>query len=186
LITAGSDAPPYYHYEVAENGIVAHNTIIDSGSGILIGQGNNGVSPRNIKISGNMFYKINGSCVREKRAGANINFSDNLCNAAANSTNRSGFSNFDPRLGKDANSIYRPASNSPIINAVKKSVVSGMKDMDGQSRSSPYDLGADEFVQGKTGRGPISMCEVGPTTYNNGSSCSQKRPPKVPTKLTIS
>ena len=184
-ITAGNDALPYYHYEVAENITVAHNTVINSGSGLLLGLGGNSVSPRNIDVRGNLFYKIDGSCAQEKRVGNNIRYSDNVCNGGTNNVNLPGFSNIAPQLSTDNRGIFRPSGSSPVVNATSSPVITGMKDMDGQSRSVPFDIGSDEYMPGETGRGPVSRCDVGPVSYRNSSSCRATSPPKSPTGLSV-
>jgi len=186
-IIAGNNDLPYYHYEVAENVIVAHNTVINSGSGLLVGLGNNSVPPRNIDVRANLFYKINGSCAEEKKTGNNIRYADNVCNGGTNDANVPGFSNMAPQLNVDDRGIFRPSANSPIVNAISSPIIPSTNDMDGQSRSIPFDIGADEFTPGETGRGPISKCDVGPVSYrNSGGSCqATTKPPKSPTGLSV-
>lgn len=96
-----------------------------------------------------------------------------------------GFMDINPQLAKDANSVYRPKSGSPAINGSSQAVLPGLSDMDGQKRSTPYDIGADEVMSGGTGRGPISICDVGPVTYSTGKSCSVAAALKAPTNITI-
>lgn len=184
LVSADPDVPPYYHYEVAENVTVAHNTVVDSGLGVLIGQGTRPRSPRNIDIHANALLRIDGVCSDHKQAGANIAYSDNVCYGGNNTSSRSGIASYNPGLAIDSRGVFRPSSNSRIVDATSKAVVSGLKDMDGQSRSTMHDIGADEFVSGSKGRGAIELCDTGPVTYRNGS-CVNRPPPVAPTGFTV-
>ena len=195
ILSSGTDVlqateaglPSFYHYPVAENITVAHNTVVDSGLGIIIGQGNRVRPPRNVKINANLFLRTGGVCVDDLHSGPNIDFLDNVCHAATNSSSTPGFYNFNPELRADGSGIFRPGAGSRVVNGTSTKAISGLKDMDGQARVGAYDLGADEFVSGSKGRGPIEICETGPRTYGNGGACagSIQPAPKSPTNLSI-
>ena len=179
-ISIDAGLPPFFHYEVAEDVTVAHNTIVNSGVGILLGQGKNPVAPRNIDVVGNVLSRIDGSCVK-RNSGSRISYADNLCHAGGSSP--TGFTDRDPLLSKDSRGIYRPRSNSPVVNGASSTILSDLKDMDGQSRSVPYDLGADEIGNG--GTGPIDICDTGPRTYRGSRSCNSKLALKAPDGFTV-
>ena len=187
VLQATDAGQPFYHYAVAENITVAHNTVVDSGMGIVIGQGNRARAPRNVKINANVFLRTGGLCVEDVKSGPNIEFFDNVCHAATNSSNNPGFYNFNPELRADGRGIFRPGAGSRVVNGTSTKAIAGLKDMDGQARVGAYDLGADEFVSGSNGRGPIEICETGPRTYGNGGACagSNRPAPKPPTNLSI-
>jgi Bacterial TSP3 repeat len=65
-------------------------------------------------------------------------------------------------LSVAADGLYRPASNSPAIDAAVAISTSVTDDMDGQPRTEPKDIGADELSAAPITRGPVKLSDVGP------------------------
>ena len=185
LLNGGPDVPRYYDYEVAKNVTAAHNTIVNSGSGIQMGHNNYPVKPRNNTVHANILSNITGRCIEERNAGSGLSYRDNICHAPTVSNSRSGFDEVNPRLALGNDGLHRPRSTSPAIDGASSAIMSGMKDMDGQNRNAPYDIGADEYKSNGTGRGAVTTCDVGPTTYSTSTDCAVTATLKPPSNLVI-
>lgn len=175
LNPGGDNARPYLKFERADNVRVLHNTIVEAGVAMSIGN-SDPLPPRNIEILNNIYVQDAGEAIAPVHMGSNIRFSNNLFSGAEAGINDAGVQAVDPRLVVDAAGIRRPAAQSPAINTAIATADADF-DMDGQRRQSPQDIGADEVIAGQTPRGPVQLCEVGPTTYRMGlpSSCDTVR-----------
>lgn len=68
----------------------------------------------------------------------------------------------DPKLIR-SDGLYRLSAQSALINASKAEYTFIKIDIDGQERIPPWDIGADEFIQGGTiKRKPLTKADVGP------------------------
>jgi hypothetical protein len=68
----------------------------------------------------------------------------------------------NPLLSVAGDTIWRPASNSPLVKSSVGSYPFVEADMDGQIRASPFDVGADEIAVSPISRGPLKPSDVGP------------------------
>lgn len=75
----------------------------------------------------------------------------------------SGFSRVDPRLGKDADDVWRIGASSPAIDAATQDHRAIVRDdIDGRQRLGTPDVGAHELSAARPKRGPLAASEVGP------------------------
>lgn len=170
-------------YGWVKNGIYAHNTIVNAGEeGILLGwqykaswpQHQRVLLPESNTIANNVVktgssVPVISAPVQDTMAPLNIftfqpnSYSGNyMYSGAINMTPApsSGISTADPLLSLASDGLYRPASNSPVINSAVGSYVTD--DMDGQTRSV-NDSGADEYFSAGTAkpRHPLTASDVG-------------------------
>lgn len=180
----------WVHRRAARNTIVAWNTVVHSGEGIVNGAGDGAVLPSGTKISNNIFESPIGDVVRlEVPLSSDTTFAKNIVhNGQTGLSNDSGFLKVAPALTADQAGVYRLTASSPAINAaasVDSSTVS-IPDIDGESRGSSPDIGADEFSAMR--RAPVTACEVGPSTYRYGvglgcAVADESSQPNPPTNL---
>ncbi len=172
------DLPKYLQ---VKNGYFAHNTIINcGGNGITIGYNykNNWpdlqmvLLPENNRFNNNLISncKISSffSAMADKTAPLNIFtfrpnlFKGNIVWGSKIDMNpeSDGITIKNPKLmiGKDG--LFRPAKDSPVLNAAFTSNVT--TDMDGQFRNAKKDVGADEMTTGQIINHPLKPNDVGP------------------------
>jgi hypothetical protein len=69
----------------------------------------------------------------------------------------------DPQLSLATDGLYRPATNSPAIDAALGTFTNVVDDMDGQPRLGLFDVGADELSNDPVVRRPLLPGDVGPS-----------------------
>ena len=172
------DLPKYLQ---VQNGYFAHNTIIHAGeNGINIGFDYKNhwsdlqmvLIPENNVFVNNLIYKCkyNAINVADQDSSPPLDFLKFKPNYFENNIVNGGGVNIDPVPSgiKDINpnlllyddGLFRPAQNSPLINAGAKSDV--VDDVFGNVRDEKKDIGAIEFGNTKAIRHPLSADEVGP------------------------
>lgn len=72
----------------------------------------------------------------------------------------------DPKLQKDASGVYHLQLGSPAINAAQGNYALVTTDMDGQKRTSPFDIGADEVSKDEREARALVPADVGATAIN--------------------
>jgi poly(beta-D-mannuronate) lyase len=71
------------------------------------------------------------------------------------------YKNADPKLVRDVTGEYHLQKGSPAVNAAAGNYPSVITDMDGQKRTSPFDVGADEISNDKVIAHILNPSEVG-------------------------
>jgi len=168
-------------YSQVKNSLFAHNTVINAGgNGIDIGFSYKINWPEIQMVllpESNRF--VNNLVVNSKKNGINIAVQDKeapldfltfkpnvfegniIFGEKKNAADLpAGVQRIDPLLSLDGDGLFRLAKNSPALNNGVRSDVE--TDMDGQSRDSKKDVGADEFSESKLIRHPLTAEEVGP------------------------
>ncbi len=87
--------------------------------------------------------------------------------------NISGIRLQDPLLQLSADGLYRPEANSPLIGAAQDTFEFVNADMDGQRRTWPADVGADQISKDSVKIHPLKAGDTGPDWY-------PAQPPPVP------
>ncbi len=106
--------------------------------------------PINLTWQGNIFY------------GAELGFADT-----------GGVKLEDPLLQLAADGLYRPAEGSPVLGAAQGAFDFVSSDMDGQPRTEPKDVGADQKSSDPVAVFPLQPGDVGPEWY-------PPEPPPIP------
>ena len=186
ILRAGTTLGRVPKYGQVKNGVFAHNTIINSsGAGIEIGNSyKSGWStnqmvllPENNQFINNLvlnskYYSITFP-VQDTSAPLDFltflpnNFSGNIVygGSLVISPAPSGITTINPLFSLGTDGLYRPSSNSPVIDAGAASDVT--IDMDGQTRNSMKDVGADEYSTASIVLRPLTPSDVGPTWMLN-------------------
>ncbi|WP_328323516.1 polysaccharide lyase 6 family protein [Kribbella sp. NBC_00382] len=151
----GNDAP--------DRVTITLNTLRNNTQAIA-GESQRTIQPLACKITDNLLVGSSG-VLTDLPYQQGITFSGNiLWGAAANGTiPSSGFTRADPQLAAGGDGIYRLGSASAAINAASVNHASEVTDdLDGQTRTAPYDVGADEYSTATPVRHPLTSADVGP------------------------
>ena len=173
-VEAGLDDGPLNSYVAASNAMIAFNTIVGSSSVPAISMNRDlnqnweGIprteAAENVVVANNIFARTSGSSSTFITGSPDEGSASYEGNIAFNGTvaGQPGFTIVDPLLALDpSTTIYRPAVNSPVIDAAAGdySAVT-TSDVDGDVRSGTYDVGADEVAA--SGLTPHTAATTGP------------------------
>lgn len=171
VITDSTDPAQLALYFPVKNAVVAHNTLIDCKYNFTIGAGAGGsniVTPSNITVANNVFRGMSGNItspmVIQKDTAENLVWTKNYISGTTLgiSPTPSGISMTDPKLSLSADGLYRPTSNSPLINVAQGSLPYITIDVDGQMRDASKDVGADEYTAEAVLIFPMDQKSAGP------------------------
>lgn len=175
------DSPLDGYFQVS-NSVVAFNTIVNCAEGIALdvsynhynsGMGPNGTQTlciANSVVANNVVRDSQSPLVSLPGYPTNLVWQGNIFyGASLGITLPSSNSIVDPKLSSVPDglvyTVYRPATNSPVIGAALGSYPYVVDDMDGQPRFDPKDVGADQLSTNAITRGPVGPADVGPSWY---------------------
>lgn len=172
------------HYR-GENITVAYNTLVNNAHGIQIGyaksNGSYNIKLQDITIANNLVTGSQNSMVKifNDQLGE-VTWTNNLMQPTGSATLVDGGPAFtatqvnvqNPNLALSGN-LWRSTASSPIIaNAVPSLNIN--EDIDGQSRPSSSNAGADHFSTGTPIYFPVTLSDVGPNAYEENLSVDSK------------
>ena len=134
----GNDAP--------DRVTIVLNTLRNN-SQALAGESQRPLAPLGCRISDNLLVGDSGQLV-DMPYLQGITWSGNIVWGQATNGNipTSGFTRADPKLQAGTDGVYRLGSGSAAANAASVNHSGRVTDdLDGQARSAPYDVGADEY-----------------------------------------
>ena len=168
-------------YGQVKYALIAHNTIVNpSALGIEMGAAykvswptsQRVLLPESCTVANNVIVKTSGIAIRSPKQDVNPpldvftfapnTYEGNIIYGGSNSLipqPESGITTQDPLLAL-TEGLYRPASNSPLIDTGAGAYTT--EDMDGQQRDSLPDIGADEVSTSIITRKPLTGNDVGP------------------------
>lgn len=161
----------------AERVTIAYNTLVNNVHGIEIGFDNNGNYSKGLKditIANNLVTGAENSLVTYKDGntqGNEITWIDNLMFPTGTATLTSDGSTFDTSKVKvldpvlmDNGSVWQTTASTPnIVNGITN--FTNLKDIEGQSRPSISNYGADHFSNDTILYKPLTASDVGPNSY---------------------
>ncbi|MEM7627158.1 MAG: polysaccharide lyase 6 family protein [Planctomycetota bacterium] len=165
VLTGGEPGSPLNSYFQVKDAVIAHNTIVNISDAAIkldqgIGSSGRTLLPENVTIAGNLI--VNAAPSFEGDEGTGFIWEDNIAfDGSLGIPARPGIAEVDPLLQIGADGLYRPAANSPAIDAIANGDFVSV-DMDGQARINPFDIGADEFSTAQIVRKPLEASDVGP------------------------
>lgn len=168
---------------IADNVLIAYNTLVDNSHGIEIGfdnNGNYGKDLKNIKIANNLIISSENALVEIKDnndQGSNITWQNNLFAPTGTATTivNATSTSFTDAMVKDENpflvsesyndyTIWRTTASTPNYNnAVSSETIN--EDIEGQDRPSSSNPGADHFSTASERFMPLKPVDVGPNAY---------------------
>ena len=161
-------------YEPVNNVLIAHNTIVNVTDQIVTRDAGytsdptstRNVRPANVTMANNLMYSTSETLIQGTE-GSNWTWAGNIAFGTTVGKSGTGIINSNPNMVKDAYGVYRPAAGSPAINGAAP--IGGLwtaptLDMDGQTRTAPNDIGADETNgAGAIVSRPLYGGDVGPS-----------------------
>ena len=169
-LETGEANTPANGFQQVKNVLIAHNTIVNAGgAGVKLDHsagGDRDLLPEDVTFAANLISNPDGE-VFEGAAGPGLTFSDNLVfGAPLGVSAQPGITVADPRLELAGDGLYRPAADSPAIDAVSQGGLVTV-DVDGQARIGLADIGADERSSAQIVRRPLVGADVGPTGFGD-------------------
>ncbi|SFY40520.1 polysaccharide lyase 6 family protein [Streptomyces atratus] len=147
--------------DACDRAVIVHNTLIGNSS-TLSGETRT-YEPRDVVIADNLLAGDSGSLVA---MGTTTNFTwqtNMLWGAAANGNIPSGgYTRVDPKLATGQDGVARLSAGSPAIGAATLASPAVADDIDGDSRGTTRDIGADEYSTAAALRHPLTTADVGP------------------------
>jgi hypothetical protein len=170
--TSGTD------HEAVDHALVAFNTFVnDRSSPIQMGDGGKAFQPSDVTVADNIVSGTSGSA-ESSAGGSSLHYQGNiLWGVSGGAMPSSGYTTVNPRLAADSAGLYRLTSGSPAIDAAQGTFSQVTLDMDGQTRGSAKDVGADEFGAAGPLREPLTTADVGPASGGGGPSPSPSASP---------
>ena len=157
-----ADGAPLTSHDRPDRVLVAFNTLVNNTRNIVQSPRPNGLGAtaitivNNIILGGGPAAEISGPYINPVWQG-NIIFNTN----GNGDMPAGGYATTDPKLAKDATGTFHLQSGSPAINTATGSYPAVSVDMDGQSRTSPLDVGADELSTAPVIARILSPADVG-------------------------
>ncbi|MGW5188663.1 polysaccharide lyase 6 family protein [Kribbella sp. NPDC004138] len=151
----GNDAP--------DRVTITLNTLRNNGQA-LVGESQRTVPPLGCAVSDNLMVGDSGDLVDMPYLSGLTWLGNILWGQAANGNiPSSGFTRADPKLTAGSDGVYRLGAGSAAVNAASVDHSSQVTDdVDGQTRTAPYDVGADEYSTATPVRRPLNAADVGP------------------------
>ncbi len=151
------------------NILAAFNTFTDNANNIQFGFTNNGSyskAPLNITFANNLVVGSQGQMIKVFTQPTGMIYSGNIIfpknGATVGITTVQGqITVTDPQFVL-TDSVWRPATGSPVIDAASGNYPQALLDIDGQVRDASKDVGADEFTQSQRSNRPLTAADVGP------------------------
>jgi poly(beta-D-mannuronate) lyase len=165
LVNGVPNSPLNRYFQVKRAKIV-FNTLIGNRYSIHIGAGKDSelsLPPLDCVIANNLVWSTKEPLITYTDTPVNMLYEGNIFyGASLGITKPAGITIVNPVLVKNADSLWRTGSSGPAVNAAVGSYPFVTVDMDGQSRTAPFDVGADEYSTASVTQRPVKMTEVGP------------------------
>jgi len=157
-----------------ENVLVAFNTIVDCENSFTFGVGESEssgriVPPRNIRLANNLALSNSDQLIKYLTDVNDIYYEGNIMYGADLGIRPpAGIDTVDPKLYLADDGLWRPESDSPLINNAEGDYPDVAFDMDGQGRDDgEKDIGGDEFSDVPIVNRPLTRNDVGPDWINS-------------------
>ncbi len=166
VIMNGVPNSPLNRYFQVINALVAFNTFVDCDNPLDIGTGNDAertLPPLDCVIANNIVNGALQNLITYRDTPINMTYAGNIMFGAPLGIDpQPGITEADPLLALGADNLFRPAANSPAINAAVGNYPDITNDMDGQPRDSlNKDIGADELSSEPVIIRPLTPEDVG-------------------------
>ncbi|MFF8275981.1 chondroitinase-B domain-containing protein [Streptomyces lateritius] len=147
--------------DACDRAVIAHNTLLHN-AGTLSGEDREH-EPRGVVVADNLLVGNVGSLVAMGRTSGFTWQSNLLWGGAVDGTIPSGgYTRADPLLRQASDGVFRLSPGSPAIGAATLTGPVVGEDIDGHSRGTTRDIGADEYTTLTPLRRPLTPADVGP------------------------
>jgi poly(beta-D-mannuronate) lyase len=166
-ITAGIPNSELKGYFQARNCLIAFNTLIECRSRCLdlaagLGRSGRTLLPENITVANNLFVVPENGALLEGKEGEGWKWLGNLVSGRA--AGRAGMKSVELKMVRGDDGVQRPGPES--ANAIRRAEGSFDRvttDIDGQPRTTPLDVGADQLSTAPVRGRPLRAMDVGPS-----------------------
>ncbi len=159
---------PLNRYYQVKRAQVVFNTLVDNRYSIHIGAGKDSeltLPPLDCTIANNLVWSTKEQLITYTDIPVNMKYEGNIFyGSALGITNPGGISVTNPQMLFAGDSLWRIGSSGPAVNAAAGSYPFVVADIDGQTRSGLFDVGADEYSNEAVVQRPIRKNEVGPAS----------------------
>ncbi|MBN2281078.1 MAG: T9SS type A sorting domain-containing protein [Candidatus Marinimicrobia bacterium] len=165
-IVEGVENSPLNRYFQVKNTLVAFNTFVNCNNVFKLGYGTSDdqtLPPINCTIANNAVYSQDDAIEYGDDESKPVDFKweGNIMIGDYEDDDPGGIVWVDPKLVYNAeDSIYRPADDSPLLNAAVGAYDVPF-DIDGQTRTTPFEVGCDEQSSEAITNRPLSKKDVG-------------------------
>ena len=157
-----ADGAPLVSHDRPDRVLIAFNTLVNNKRNIAQNERANGLGSTFITVAANI---IQGGGPAAEIVGPSINpvWKGNIIfnTSGTGDLPAAGYRNIDPLLVGDTSGAFHLKAGSPAINKVEDSYPMITVDMDGQPRTSPLDIGADEVSRAKITNRILTSASVG-------------------------
>lgn len=171
LVNGVPNSPLNRYYQVKRAKIV-FNTLVGNRYSIHIGAGKDSeltLPPLDCVIANNVVWSTKEQLITYTDTPLNMTYAGNIFyGSSLGITKPAGITVVNPELMLSSDSLWRPGSTSPAVNAASGSYPFVLNDIDGQLRTEPFDVGADEWSTSPAVQRPIRKSEVGPFALVTG------------------
>jgi poly(beta-D-mannuronate) lyase len=165
-LTNGVPNSPLNRYFQVKRAVIVFNTLVENKYSINIGAGKDSelsLPPVDCVIANNIVWSTQSPLITYTDTPVNMTYAGNIFyGASLGITKPDGVSLVNPNMSFSPDSLWRIGSTSPAVNAAVGSYPFVTVDIDGQMRTAPYDVGADEYSTEPNVLRPIKKSEVGP------------------------
>lgn len=159
------DSPLNRYFQV-KRALIAFNTLVDCKYNLLIGVGKDAelsLPPLDVVVANNVVRSTKGALIQYVDTPINMTFEGNVFyGSSLGIPQPAGINITDPLLQKDDKGMWRPSPGSPLIGTASGTYNDVVLDMDGDSRSGPKDVGADQVSTATPTSRPLTANDVGP------------------------
>jgi poly(beta-D-mannuronate) lyase len=157
---------PLNRYFQVKRAKVVHNTLIGNRYSIHVGAGKDSelsLPPLDCVIANNLVWSTKEPLITYTDTPLNMLYEGNIFYGASLGISKpAGITIANPLMFREADSLWHIGPNSPTVNAAAGSYPFVATDMEGQPRTAPFDVGADEVSEAPATHRPIRKSEVGP------------------------
>jgi len=163
------DSPLNRYFQVI-NAHVLFNTFVNCKSNIVLGTGADSelsLPPLDCSIDYNAIMTNSSSfIIDEEDTPINLSWSGNIFyGPGLGIPQPEGITFADPKLAESQDGLWRPLEDSPLLGQAVGEFVFITTDMDGQERTTPFDIGADQKSDEQVIIKPLTAEDVGPSWY---------------------
>ncbi|MBM4168962.1 MAG: T9SS type A sorting domain-containing protein [Ignavibacteria bacterium] len=176
MVNGVPNSLPNQYFQV-KNALVAFNTLVDNRSNFDIGTTASGATlpPLDCAIANNLVRGYTSPLLKYTTAPINMKYEGNIFfGTSLGITQPPGITtNLNPELVLSTDGLWRPAATSPVRGGAQGNYPTVIEDMDGQPRTDPKDIGADQVSSSPIVRRPLTRNDVGPLWMRTTTSVAE-------------
>ena len=156
---------PLNGYFQVQRALIAFNTFVNTRNTVVIGYGKTdsiSLPPLDCTIANNVIRSPNSPFITLVDTPITMVYEGNIMYGGFIGISDTGIHVVDPQLVVSSDGLWRPSATSPVLGAASGDYGTITEDMDGDPRTGPRDVGADQFSTQPPVRQPVTQDDVGP------------------------